>query len=379
MHAAPLRGTMWHMSTSSPVFPRPVATPSPERPRASRFPLVRLERHRIRTPAGRTVGIAMAGTGMPIVVAHGFGAQGILYAQTLSRLVSMGFMVVAIDMPGHGQTPLPPFPALDLDGYRDEFTAALEVLGIRRAVFLGHSMGGRMVVEVGALRSEQVVALVLVDPVVGPWWDQQMRSVTHAPTAWAPLVLRLAADAASLVDPHDLDQTSRILSILVRNSLGPSVPLRLLAPAAALVGARASEPKLARLAAAGVPSFVIHGSQDRPVPLECARQAAAALRAQLVVVEGGRHSWLLSDPETLPAIVGNLLGGSLGDAWALGVEQAGLDPSVATLDEVQSAMLAPNSMAGYLSRTVEFIAAGTKKPPRYRWALAEEDSGGRAA
>lgn len=321
----------------------------------------------------------MAGSGMPIVVAHGFAAEGILYAQTLSRLVSMGFMVVAIDMPGHGRTPLPPFPAIDLDGYRDEFVAALDLLGIERAVFLGHSMGGRMVVEVAALRPQQAVALLLVDPVVGPWWDQMIRSATRAPAAFAPLLLRLAADAASLVDPHDMDQTGKILSILARSSLGRSSPARLLAPAAALIGAAASEPRLARLAEAGVPSFVIHGSQDRPVPLACARQAAAALRAQLVVVQGGRHSWLLSDPETLPAIVGHLLSSSLGDAWARGVEQAGLDPAVATLAEIQAAMLAPEAMAAYLSRAVEFIAAGTKRPPRYQWALDEELPGGMAA
>ena len=80
-------------------------------------------------------------------------------------------------------------------------------------------------------------------------------------------------------------------------------------------------------------------------------------------MEGGRHSWLLSDPETLPAIVGHLLGGSLGDAWARSVGQAGLDPAAPTLAEVQSAMLAPNPLAGYLSSSVEFIATGTKRPP----------------
>jgi hypothetical protein len=99
----------------------------------------------------------------------------------------------------------------------------------------------------------------------------------------------------------------------------------------------------------------------------------------MVVVEGGRHSWLLSDPETLPAIVGHLLRGGLGDAWARGVAQAGLNPAVATLPEIQSAMLAPESMAAYLARPVEFIAAGTKRTPRYHWALVEGSPDGVAA
>lgn len=336
---------------------------------AARFPLVRLERHRIQTATGRSVGIAMAGSGMPLVVAHGFAAQGILYAQTLSRLVSMGFMVVAVDMPGHGHTPLPPLPAVDLSAYRDEFVAAVDALGIDQAIFLGHSMGGRMAVEVAALGPERCVALVLIDPVVGSWWDEMMHSVTRAPGALAALLGRLVADAASLVDPRDLDQTSKIVSLLAHSGLGLRAAARLMAPAAALVGADASEPKLARLAGAGVPSFIIHGAVDRPVPLACARGAASTLGAQLVVVEEGRHSWLLSDPETLPAILGHLLAGPLGDAWTRGLERVGLDPAVATLAEVQSAMLAPSSLAGYLSSDIEFIAAAPKRPARYRWAI----------
>ena len=41
---------------------------------------------------------------MPLVVVHGFSAEGILYAQTLSRLVDLGFKVIAIDTAGHGGT-----------------------------------------------------------------------------------------------------------------------------------------------------------------------------------------------------------------------------------------------------------------------------------
>ena len=44
--------------------------------------------------AGR---VTVAGTGVPLVVVHGFSAEGFLYAQSLSRLVKMGFRVIAID------------------------------------------------------------------------------------------------------------------------------------------------------------------------------------------------------------------------------------------------------------------------------------------
>ncbi|MHB1446233.1 MAG: alpha/beta fold hydrolase [Acidimicrobiales bacterium] len=349
------------MSSLPSVPARPTAGPG-------RIPVVRLGRHRIRTTSGRMVGVAMAGTGMPLVVAHGFAAQGALYAQTLSRLVSMGFMVVAVDVAGHGRTPAPPFPALRLSAYRDEFAAAVDALGIRRAVFMGHSMGGRIVTELAAERTDATVALVLVDPVVGWDWDRQIAHLRHNPLDGAGLAFRLASDTASLVDPHDLSQTAKILSLLVRTSLSSLTP-RLLAPAAALIGAEPSAPVLMKLAAAGVPALVIHGALDRPVPLAGARQAAADLRADLVVVEGARHSWLLSDPEALPGIFGQLLKGRLGDAWTVALEHAGLDPAVATLDQIEAAMLAPNSLAARLSNRVEYVNISTRRPSRYAWRL----------
>ncbi len=349
------------MVSPAAVSPRPGL-------RGGRIPVVRLGRHRIRTASGRTVGVAMAGTGMPLVVAHGFAAQGALYAQTLSRLVSMGFMVVAVDVAGHGRTPPPPFPALWLSAYRDEFAAAVDALGIRRAVFMGHSMGGRIVTELAAERPEAAVALVLVDPVVGRDWDRQVSDLRHNPISGAGLVMRLAVDTASLVDPHDLDQTAKILSLLVRSGLSSPLP-RLMAPAAALIGAEPSEPLLKTLAASRLPAVVIHGSLDRPLPLDGARRAAATLGADLVVVDGARHSWLLSDPETLPDVFGQLLQGRLGDAWTAAVQGAGLDPAAASLDQIEAAMLVPNSLAAHLSNRVEFIATRPRKPSRYSWRL----------
>ena len=54
----------------------------------------RLARHQIVLDDGHLVGVTVAGRGVPLVVVHGFSAEGFLYAQSLSRLVKMGFRVV---------------------------------------------------------------------------------------------------------------------------------------------------------------------------------------------------------------------------------------------------------------------------------------------
>ena len=79
-----------------PVLDEPLAPGAVEAPR--------LARHQITLADGHQVGVTIAGKGVPLVVVHGFSVEGFLYAQSLSRLVSMGFRVIAIDTAGHGAT-----------------------------------------------------------------------------------------------------------------------------------------------------------------------------------------------------------------------------------------------------------------------------------
>src|SRR4051794_41987172 len=111
-----------------------------ELPARGRVAAPRLARHTVRLDDGHRVQIAVSGRGMPLVVVHGFSAEGLLYAQTLSRLVSMGFKVVAIDTAGHGGTQGLPTGGANLESYTRLLGRAIDELGIRRSMLAGHSM-----------------------------------------------------------------------------------------------------------------------------------------------------------------------------------------------------------------------------------------------
>ena len=70
---------------------------------------------------------------------HGFSAEGILYAQTLSRLVDLGFKVIAVDPAGHGGTLGLPTGAKTSASYAELLGRVIDELGIRRVVFIGHT------------------------------------------------------------------------------------------------------------------------------------------------------------------------------------------------------------------------------------------------
>ncbi|HEY5154331.1 MAG TPA: alpha/beta hydrolase, partial [Acidimicrobiales bacterium] len=91
-------------------------------------------------------------------------------------------------------------------------------------------------------------------------------------------------------------------------------PWRLVGPAASILRTKGSRGILDALALEEVPTFVLHGDRDLIVPYATAKSAAKRANGQLITIKRGGHSWLLRDPDTLPAIVAELLEGRLGDA-----------------------------------------------------------------
>ena len=148
-------------------------------------------------------------------------------------------------------------------------------------------------------------------------------------------------------------------------------PWRMLGPAVSLVRSSSSKPLLEALAAAETPVVVVHGDRDLVVPYWTATDTARATRGWLVTVHGGTHSWVLKDPETLPAIVAHLIQGPLAGVRRTILEAAGLDPATATPQQIEDAFLPPDARARALGPPWQ--PPPTPPPPRqarYRWTIS---------
>jgi pimeloyl-ACP methyl ester carboxylesterase len=333
----------------------------------------RLARHEIVLDDDHRVGVAVCGRGLPIVLVHGFTAEGILYAQTLSRLVAMGFKVVAIDAAGHGATQGLPTGGDDLAAYTDLLARVLDELGVRRAVFAGHSMGGRLVTQLAAAEPERAIAVVLIDAVVGECWDRLISLSRFAPPVLVGLAALLVADTLStlplLRNPGQAAKLGRLVGpTLVGHALRP---WRMLGPAISMMRSEPSRAMLEALAEAAVPVVVIHGDRDLPVPYQTAVDAARRSAGTLVTVKGGTHSWVLKDPETLPAIIAELLDGPLARVRAAALGAAGLHPD-ASPDQVESAFLGPHAWVRRLTPPLA-LRTGSQRhhQARYQWTVEQ--------
>lgn len=364
--AAPRRDNVWRLA---PVT-EPIIGPGPSADDAHGA-LPRLARHQITLDDGHEVGVAICGRGVPLVVVHGFSAEGILYAQTLSRLVDLGFKVIAVDTAGHGGTLGLPTNAQSMASYAQLLGRVLDHLGVREAVLAGHSMGGRLVTELAATQPERAIGVVLLDAIVGDTWDRMVNLFRLFPPLLVGVGATLVVDTVSTVpwfrDPRQAVKLGRLV--------GPTLagharrPWRLLGPATSILRSRGTRWMLEKLRQERIPVFAVHGALDVAVPLHTAKDAARRARGDLVVVKGATHSWLLKDPETLPAIMHELMRGRLGTAVLKARLQHGLDVD-ATDDDIERALYEPDALVLELTPRQRFTdTEDLHRPPKYKWKV----------
>lgn len=123
---------------------------------------------------------------------HGWACSVYSYRRLMPLLSGLGMRSVAIDLPGHGLSEKPGDTRFyNLDAQVECVIAAMDALGVARAVLVGHSMGGPICARAAVLAPERVVALALLAPAgFGTEWGLRiLRAVTPRP--FAPLLPRL--------------------------------------------------------------------------------------------------------------------------------------------------------------------------------------------
>jgi lipase len=101
--------------------------------------------------------------GAPVVCVHGVGGFGGRFRKLAEERLG-GYRVVAVDLRGHGGSDRE--PPWDIDSHVGDLLETAPGLGIARATWIGHSFGGRLVMEVIARAPELVERAVLLDPAV---------------------------------------------------------------------------------------------------------------------------------------------------------------------------------------------------------------------
>ncbi|MFN2612096.1 MAG: alpha/beta fold hydrolase [Solirubrobacterales bacterium] len=281
--AQELRGTVeiYNPRQETPA-PTPAAGPDPYGSADSAWLRTDWRKHlRTAEVAGVRANYAEIGEGPPVLLIHGLSGCWQNWLENIPHLAE-NHRVIAVDLPGFGASPLPPWE-ISVPAYGRFVHDFCEQVGIGVAGVIGSSLGGFVASELAITEPERVEHLVLVSAA----------GVSFARTRREPaaVVGRVARAAAPLAFRHQMQglRRSRLRHLAYRGmvhdprALDPRLLFEITLPAlrapafydaiTTLVGYDVRQ----RLAEIEVPTLVVWGRNDRVVP-----SPAAPLYRQLI-------------------------------------------------------------------------------------------------
>ncbi|MET0423734.1 MAG: alpha/beta fold hydrolase [Actinoplanes sp.] len=237
------------------------------------------------------------GAGRPLVLIHGIGSRWQVWQPVLPELTAR-YDVIALDLPGFGESPLPAEASGGVPALADQVAAFLTDQGIERPVIGGSSLGGGVALELG--RRGLAAAVVAFSPVgffgsAGARWCRGVVGAARSGGALlGPAVPRLMATRAGRI---------ALCGVFYGH------PARL-APADCVADARAlvAAPGFARARRslgewrvtedlAGIPITIAWGTRDLVLPYRQAARARSLLpEARHVRLAGCGHLPFADDP-----------------------------------------------------------------------------------
>jgi pimeloyl-ACP methyl ester carboxylesterase len=230
-------------------------------------------------------------TGRPsLLLSHGFSASGRMWDRNLGAL-SRDREVLAWDMRGHAQSDSPADPCeYGVGTSVEDMLALLDLLGVRRAVLGGMSLGGYLSLAFQARHPERVAALILVD--TGPGFRRD-----EPRERWNAFAERTATGL----------ERGGLAALPDRPDVGRHRDLGGLVHTARLVMAQRDRQVIDSLERVAVPTLVVVGALDTNFLSAADYMAAKIPGAREVVLGGAGHAANIEAAEEFNAAVREFL------------------------------------------------------------------------
>ena len=258
-------------------------------------------------------------SGTPVVLLHGGGVDSATLSWSeIIRIVAHRHRVFAPDLPGYGQSESADIP-YTMEFYVRFVEHLLEGLNLENACLVGLSLGGAIALGLTLDAPERIEKLVLVGT-----YGIQDKAVSHRLSYLYVHLPGLAELSNWLIGRSRAIVRRLLLAGLIYNPAHLSEELADQCYQAAhekgagraFLSLQRSEVRwhgvrsnfTPRLRNVTVPTLLVHGAEDRSVPLACAKRAHALITgSQLYVMQECRHWPQGENPDEFSRVVGNFL------------------------------------------------------------------------
>jgi 3-oxoadipate enol-lactonase len=241
----------------------------------------------------------------PVLMIQGLGADK--HGWDMQRFVlALRYRVIALDNRGAGRSDKP-FGHYTLDQMADDAISVLDHVGVDRAHVVGASMGGAITQIIGLKFPERVISLTLACTACRnhPWrrellssWaaaasERGMGAMAGEAARWVigPRSFRRLLPAFGWLGPLAMGRTSHAFVAQVRAILD------------------VDETVADQLAQVDIPTLVVVGNQDILTPRGDSEEIADRMpNAELVVISGAAHGFMVEHASTFNKVLGEFLG-----------------------------------------------------------------------
>jgi non-heme chloroperoxidase len=246
------------------------------------------------------------GRGRPVVLTHAWPLSADCWDQQAIALVDAGYRVIAYDRRGFGRSSQPD-GGYNYNQFADDLAEVLQATGARDATLVGFSMGGGEIVRYMSRHNGKHVRQVGLVATVVPGLAKGPNNPNGVdPAFFDGLKDNLRKDRLTLFSGllrdvfYDVQTSAKSTVPVSQAVIDWSMQMAMQAGLRSLIGsvdAFGKEDFWPDLAAIKVPTLILHGNADKPVPFDLtARRAAKGIaQAKLIEYAGASHGLLVTE------------------------------------------------------------------------------------
>lgn len=238
---------------------------------------------------GAQIHYVSVGSGVPILLLHGYPLSGELFSRNRSALANAGYQVITLDHRGYGQSLAPESDPGSLQIYAQDALAVMDQLKIPKAIIGGMSMGGPIVFEMYRQAPNRFMGMILIDTIANPagiveqnlWKGMAQKATTYGPQSLAPELLKDMLTGVTRL--HKMGDAKFLSGIVSQASVAGDV-----AGANVLATRPDSLPTLKTIT---VPTLILEGEEDTVYPPEFSMKMQQNIQgSKLVIIPGAAHA-----------------------------------------------------------------------------------------
>ncbi len=247
------------------------------------------------TVDGKNIHYIEKGEGKPVILIHGFLYSTVMWNKSIDAFASK-FKAYAVDLWGWGYSERLDAMDYSFPFYAQQILHFMDALNIRKASLVGQSMGGGIAIYLAAHYPERVDKLILVDPAAIPYPETTIGWIYQQPFI-GEFLNALPGDAL-------MENNIKTIWFYDRNKVGKEYlqeviqPLRIRGSSEGhmyilrnVLKPPYVEEEVNMLAQVHKPILIVHGREDKAIPLDRSEKLSRLWKeSELVVFEKAGHS-----------------------------------------------------------------------------------------